>query len=237
MSLFRSILLSCRRKPSVGSSEDSEERVAFRVTPEDVEQLKDFYDHMYVPYVSQTLAAAVIMPYESMRAAGRGLRACPGDAGGRSDRGNADFLFASGASIVDSGMRDANRDFVRDGAIGVISLLAPASSGEGICQSESRPVASVPSGWGPAAQEEAGDEAFAYWPGVVRYPNLEDSKATRALLEKTPLIVERDGRLYGLVLTGVSSGSPARIGNGWTGSFSWKDCRGFKSSRSGDRAT
>ncbi|HPC94159.1 MAG TPA: hypothetical protein PLU87_04390 [Sedimentisphaerales bacterium] len=172
----------------------------FRVT-QDVEQLKDFYDHMYVPYVSQTHgSSAVIMPYESMRAA---VRDCELVLVMQADDPIAGMLISYSQAVPrlwTLGVRDANRDFVRDGAIGALyhfSLQRLQEKGY--------------------AKASLGLSRPFLQDGVLRYKKklgmrlsrtgrewfairiLEDSKATRALLEKTPLIVERDGRLYGLV--------------------------------------
>ncbi len=172
----------------------------FRVTRE-VERLKDFYEHMYAPYVAQAHgASAVIMPYESMKAA---FGDCELLLVTQADDPTAGMLISYSDAMPrlwSLGIRDANRDFVRDGAIGALYHFS-------LQHLQEKGFARANLGW---------SRPF-FHDGVLRYKKklgmrlsragrewfavrmLEDSPRTRALLRETPLIVERDGLLYGLV--------------------------------------
>ena len=178
----------------------------FHVT-HDLKQLRDFYDHMYAPYIAQTHGgSAVIMPYESMKAA---FPHCELLLVMQADEPIAGMLVSyAGATprLWSLGIRDANRDFVRAGAIGALyhfSLqhlqekgyakahlgLSRAFLRDGVLQYKKKLGMRL---------FRTGREWFA-----VRI--LDDSGATRTLLRETPVIVERDGLLYGLVCVDASA--------------------------------
>lgn len=178
----------------------------FHVT-HDLKQLRDFYDHMYAPYIAQVHGgSAVIMSYESMKAAfphGELLLVM------QADEPIAGLLISySGTTprLWSLGVRDANRDLVRAGAIGGLYHFSVQHLCEkGYAKANlglSRPflrdgVLQYKKKFGMRLSR-AGREWFA-----VRI--LEDSEATRTLLRETPLIVERDGLLYGLICVDASA--------------------------------
>lgn len=184
----------------------SRNALRFRVT-HDLEHLRDFYDHMYAPYIAQAHGgSAVIMPYESMKAA---FPHCELLLVMQADEPIAGLLISySGTTprLWSLGVRDANRDFVRDGAIGALyhfSLQHLCEKGyvranlglsrsflhDGVLQYKKKLGMRL---------SPAGREWFA-----VR--TLDDSRAARTLLRETPLIVERDGLLCGLICVDASA--------------------------------
>ncbi len=178
----------------------------FHVT-HDLEQLRDFYDHMYAPYIAQAHGgSAVIMPYESMKAA---FPHCELLLVMQADEPIAGLLISysdTAPRLWSLGVRDANRDFVRDGAIGALYHFSLRH----LCEK------------GYARANLGLSRAFLH-DGVLQYKKklgmrlsragrewlavriLDDSKATRVLLRDTPLIVERDGLLYGLIFVDASA--------------------------------
>lgn len=174
---------------------------------QDLRQLRDFYDHMYVPYIAQAHGdSAVIMPYESMKAA---FPHCELLLVMQADEPIAGLLISYSDAVPrlwSLGVRDADRDLVRAGAIGALyhfSLrhlcekgyaranlgLSRAFLHDGVLQYKKKLGMRL---------SRAGREWFA-----VR--TLDDSKATRVLLRETPLIVERDGLLCGLICVDASA--------------------------------
>jgi hypothetical protein len=178
----------------------------FQVT-QDIAGFDDFYDHMYVPYITQAHGdRAVVVPYESMKA---DFKECELLLVMQGENPIAGMLISHAHAtprLWSLGIRDANREFVRDGAIGALYHFSLRHLHEnGFRQANlglSRPflldgVLRYKKKLGMRLSR-AGREWFA-----IRV--LEDSKAARGLLRGTPLIFERDGLLYGAVFPETSA--------------------------------
>jgi hypothetical protein len=180
--------------------------LGFRVT-RDVEQFEDFYRHMYVPYVTDAHGdSAVVTPYASMKMS---LEDSELLLVTKEDQAIAGLLISysqAGPRLRSMGIRDANKEYVRDGAVGALyhfSFHYLREKGfDRVNLGLSRPLLHD----GALRYKKklgmrlsrVGKEWFA-----VRV--LEDSKAARMLLEETPLIFERDGLLYGLICADASA--------------------------------
>lgn len=172
----------------------------FRVTRE-IADFDDFYDRMYVPYVAHAHGdSAVIAPHEAMRANFKDCELLLVLQEGNSIAGMLISYSQATPRLCSMGIRDANRDFVRDGAIGALyhfSLRYLQEKGfgkvnlglsrsfllDGVLRYKKKLGLRL---------SRAGKEWFA-----VRV--LEDSEVARRLLRETPVVFESDGALYGAV--------------------------------------
>jgi hypothetical protein len=181
--------------------------LSYHVT-KNTEHFNDFYGHMYVPYVTQAHGdSAVILPHETMRAYFKNcelLRVL------RAGQPIAAVLIAYDQPIprlCSMGIRDARREFVRDGAIGALYHFALGYLQEKgftkACFGLSRGflldgVLQYKRKFGMRLSR-AGNEWFA-----MRI--LSDGPATRGMLRHVPLVIERDGLLFGVVFLDTDTG-------------------------------
>ncbi len=176
----------------------------FRVT-RDIDDFDDFYDRMYVPYITQAHGdSAVIAPHEAMRASFKDCELLLVLWEGNPIAGMSISYAQATPRLCSMGIRDANRDFVRDGAIGALyhySLRYLQEKGFG--------------------KVNLGLSRSFLLDGVLRYKKklglrlsragkewfaiqiVDDTRASRKMLEDTPLIIERDGLLFGVVFIDV----------------------------------
>lgn len=94
--------------------------LGFEIT-QDPQQFDDFYQNMYVPYIIKAHgASAFIQPYEKMRAE---FQNCDLLLITKQEERIAGFLIVyekTGPRLWVSGIRDANREYVKDGVMGAL---------------------------------------------------------------------------------------------------------------------
>ena len=176
----------------------------FEVT-QDPKQFDDFYHNMYVPYISGAhRSSAYIVPYEQMR-----TKFQNGDLLliKKQEERIAGFLIVydkTGPRLWVSGIRDANREYVKAGAMGALyhfSFLYLKDKGftkvkVGLSRAFSRDgVFQYKRKW---SQKIAGTSRSWFALKVLSYP-----APAGAFLQKTPFIFEKHGILNSAVFLDV----------------------------------
>jgi len=173
----------------------------------DIQHFEDFYGSMYIPYATQTHgASARIRSRDILLQAFRNGELLLVSKQGERIAGVLIRYSEAGPRLLVLGIRDGNREFVRDGAIGALYHFAfryLADKGftkVGLGKSRAFLKDGILKYKKKLGMRLVGSsEGYFY----LRVP--QDTEVSRALLKDNPLILEDDGLLYGAVFTDANA--------------------------------
>jgi hypothetical protein len=173
----------------------------------DPAQFDDFYHNMHVPYVAETFGdCAAVAPYERLRAEfERGFLLLVKNQE-KTIAGQVVMRLPEGPCFRDMGVRDGNRDYVRDGAACALYHFGLQHLQESGCTSASF-------GWSRAFLRDGVLVFKKKWSQrlVGSYPNgfalrvVAQRPAVRAFLGNNPFIFRRRGQLFAAVFVDASA--------------------------------
>lgn len=182
--------------------------LTFEVT-RDIEKFDDFYQHMFVPHIARVHGrGARIWPREFVLEHFENGELLLVNKGGRSIAGGLISYAETVPLLAVMGVRDGNREFVREGTIGARYHFTFRHLVE-------KGFAKVALGRSRAFldngvlryKKKLGVRLVGPTEGYFYLRAPHDSEASRALLKNNPLIFENDGLLYGAVFV-EADGNP-----------------------------